>query len=356
MSDADMKLNSPVIESGIQLSKYNSMQVSAVAKKFTEVDNIDQILALFNAGYLKPDTFYTLGGGSNSLFIGDVSKLILKVNLMGIEEAPDENGYVIVKAGAGENWHKLVEYCVERNLGGIENLALIPGTVGAAPIQNIGAYGIELDQVFENLTAFDTEKGELVTFLKNDCRFSYRNSLFKENEFKNRYIITDVSLKLTVSNHAINTSYYALKENLEGNSINNPGIRDVFHAVVAVRQSKLPDPKVLGNAGSFFKNPIIGLDEYNRLIDLYPDMPSFPVDNKSIKIPAGWLIEKAGWKGKRKGAVGTYEKQALVIVNHGGATGKEVWQWAMDIRDSVYKIFEIQLDPEVNVIGAPVNG
>jgi UDP-N-acetylmuramate dehydrogenase len=356
MSDADMKLNNPVIESGIQLSTYNSMQVSAVAEKFTEVDNISKIRALYNSGYLKTDTFYVLGDGSNSLFIGDVSKLILKVNLKGIEIFPDDSGKVIIKAGAGENWHNLVEYCVERNLGGIENLALIPGTVGAAPIQNIGAYGVELDKVFESLTAFDTEKGEFVSFLKNDCKFSYRNSLFKENEFKNRYIITDVSLKLNSRNHAVNISYYALQDYLTGNSISDPGISDVFRAVVAIRQSKLPDPKVLGNAGSFFKNPIVSLEVYNRLIGLYPDMPSFPVDHESVKIPAGWLIEKAGWKGKRKGAVGTYEKQALVIVNHGGATGKEVWQWAMNIRESVHKMFDVQLDPEVNIIGISVNG
>lgn len=356
MSEADMKLNSTVIKSGIQLSKYNSMKVSATAEKFTEINSINDIRSLSSAGHLKPGSFYVLGGGSNSLFIGDVSKLIIKVNLKGIEVIPDKSENVIVKAGAGENWHNLVNYCVESNLGGIENLALIPGTVGAAPIQNIGAYGVELDQVFENLTAFDTERGELVTFLKNDCRFSYRNSLFKEDEFKNRYIITEVSFKLTDSNHTINTSYYALQEYLERNSINNPGISDVFHAVVAVRQSKLPDPKILGNAGSFFKNPVVGLDVYNRLIELYPDMPSFPVDSKSVKIPAGWLIEKAGWKGKRKGAVGTYEKQALVIVNHGGATGKEVWLWAMDIRESVNNMFEIQLDPEVNVIGTSMNG
>jgi UDP-N-acetylmuramate dehydrogenase len=244
----------------------------------------------------------------------------------------------------------VVRWAVQQNLGGIENLALIPGTTGAAPIQNIGAYGVELESVFDELRAFDMKTGEFVTFSKEECRFGYRDSVFKR-ELRGRMIVTSVRLKLQPSPHTIVQNYYALKNRFQEEGIENPGIRDVFDAVVAIRSSKLPDPKSLGNAGSFFKNPVVEPELFHRIRQENPKMPSFPAPGGKVKIPAGWLIEQAGWKGRRIGNVGTYKNQALVIVNHGGATGDEIAKHADRIRASVAETFGIELVPEVNIIG-----
>ncbi len=288
-----------------------------------------------------------LGGGSNVLPIGDIKRNVLKVELKGIRiEDLGEEGYIL-HAAAGEVWHPLVMFAIEHDMGGIENLSLIPGTVGAAPIQNIGAYGVELDTVFHSLEAVRIGTGEVVHFSKLDCGFGYRDSIFKR-EARDKYVITKVSFHLT-KNHHINTTYGAIQDvlNRENNSL--PTIRDVSNAVIEIRQSKLPDPAVIGNAGSFFKNPIIEKVHYENLLDTHPSLPSYPAGDDIVKIPAGWLIEQAGWKGKNIGQAGSYEKQALVLVNRGGATGIEIWNLAQEIIASVEEKFHVTLTPEVNL-------
>src|SRR6056297_1653875 len=271
------------------------------------------------------------------------------MSIPGIEVQNDKEDEVLVKSGAGVIWHDLVTYCVNRDFGGIENLALIPGTVGAAPIQNIGAYGVELRDSFHGLKAFVPETGVIKEFSVNECNFGYRDSIFK-NDLKGEVIITEVTLRLQKSPHKIEDSYYALREYFQANEITEPTIKDVYDAVVAIRESKLPNPELIGNAGSFFKNPIVKSSVYQKLKAEYSNMPSFEAGNGKIKIPAGWLIEQAGWKGKKVGNVGTYKNQALALVNHGGATGEEIYQHAMNIHESVKEKFGIELAPEVNVI------
>jgi len=288
-----------------------------------------------------------LGGGSNVLPMDDIHRDILKIELKGIklEEKPGQDP--LVHIGAGENWHQFVLWALDNDLGGVENLSLIPGTLGAAPIQNIGAYGVELDSVFDSLEAVRISDGEIVSFKKLDCDFGYRDSIFKR-EARDQYVITKVSLRLN-RHHIVNTSYGAIQDILREKEIENPTIRDVSDTVIQIRQSKLPDPAVIGNAGSFFKNPVISREEFETLKNDYPTLPSFPFDEHSVKVPAGWLIEQAGWKGKSIGKVGCYEKQALVLVNRGGATGIEVWNFAQRIIKSVGEKFGIELSPEVNI-------
>lgn len=289
-----------------------------------------------------------LGGGSNILPVGDIHRNILKIELKGIEVIDDRDD-VLVRVAAGEVWHEVVMWALDRNLGGIENLSLIPGTMGAAPMQNIGAYGVELESVFDHLVAMEIGTGQEKVFSKEECAFGYRDSVFKQNA-RDKYVITEVVLKLT-RDHKINTSYGAIQDVLRARSIEHPTIRDVSDAVISIRQSKLPDPAVIGNAGSFFKNPVIATGQYAQLKTEFPEIPGFPSGDEMTKVPAGWLIEQAGWKGKRIGNAGCYEKQALVLVNHGGATGNEVWNLAQEIIASVKQKFGIQLQPEVNLWG-----
>lgn len=288
-----------------------------------------------------------LGGGSNVLPIGDLKRNIIKVELKGVEVEEKLGQEPLVHVAAGENWHQFVLSAIEMSLGGVENLSLIPGTVGAAPIQNIGAYGVELDSIFESLEALRIGDGELVQFRKVDCGFGYRDSIFKR-EAKDKYVITSVSLSLN-RHHKVNTSYGAIQDVLREKEIINPTIRDVSDAVIAIRQSKLPDPAVIGNAGSFFKNPLIPKQHFEILKENFAGVPGYPAGEDHYKVPAGWLIEQAGWKGKRIGNAGCYEKQALVIVNHGGATGEEIWEFANGVIQSVEEKFGIGLSPEVNV-------
>ncbi len=288
-----------------------------------------------------------LGGGSNVLPIGDIKRNVLRVELKGVE-IEEENGMdPLIHVGAGENWHDLVMWALDRNLGGIENLSLIPGMMGAAPIQNIGAYGVELESVFHSLEAVKIGSGELVRFKKEACRFGYRDSIFRQEE-KGKYVITAVTLRLT-REHQTNISYGAIQETLNQRGITNPTIHDVSNAVISIRQSKLPDPAVIGNAGSFFKNPIIPVSHFESLKVAYPNLPGYPAGKEMIKVPAGWLIEQAGWKGKSVGNAGCYEKQALVIVNRGRASGEEIWALAQEIIRSVEEKFQIRLNPEVNI-------
>jgi UDP-N-acetylmuramate dehydrogenase len=339
----------PVIQENVNLRPYNTLSIEATANTFVEINKKSELETLFRQGFFSKSDPFILGGGSNILFKENPSRPILKVSICGIETADEDESCKQIRVGAGEVSHNLVEYAVQKGLGGIENLALIPGTVGAAPIQNIGAYGVEIEQVFTSLEYFNTESGKFITMLHNDCRFGYRDSIFK-HELKGKAIVTSVTLNLTKRNHQLNTGYYALQEWLEQNRINNPGIPDLFNAVVAIRKSKLPDPKEIGNAGSFFKNPVLEKDVFDNLRKNYPGVPFFETGDGGIKVPAGWLIEQCGWKGKKVGNTGTYRNQALVIVNFGSATGEEIYNLSKQIQASVSKKFGIRLVPEVTIV------
>ena len=343
------KLILPAVQKNVSLASMNTMGLPAKASEFVELQSEDELISLHKNGFFEKQKPFVLGGGSNVLFKHEVSKTVLKVSLKGIDIVKVEENSVLVKIGAGENWHRFVEWAVNHGYGGVENLALIPGTVGAAPIQNIGAYGVELKEVFEELICFDLKTGSFHQFTNQECKFGYRDSIFKK-ELEGHVIITSVTLRLTKKNHLLNTSYRSLKDLLKEKNIEKPTIRDIFNAVVAIRRSKLPDPKNLGNAGSFFKNPVLSKKSFERLLKNFSEVPHYPVDEENVKIPAGWLIEQAGWKGKRVGNVGTYENQALVIVNHGGATGDEVYRHALKVQQSVQEKFGIQLVPEVNIV------
>jgi UDP-N-acetylmuramate dehydrogenase len=287
-----------------------------------------------------------LGGGSNILPIGDIHRNVLRIEIKGIdilEDGPEP----LIAVAAGEVWHDFVMWALQHDLGGVENLSLIPGTIGAAPMQNIGAYGVELESVFHSLQAIELGTGKVTVFLKDQCKFGYRESIFKR-EVRDKYVITGVNVKLT-RDHKVQTSYGAIQDVLHAQGIHHPTIHDVSNAVIGIRQSKLPDPKVTGNAGSFFKNPVIPLDQFEKIKSAHPELPGYPAEEGYLKVPAGWLIEQAGWKGKRKGNAGCYEKQALVLVNYGGARGEEIWSLALDIISSVKERFQIELSPEVNI-------
>lgn len=327
----------------VSLKSFVTFGVEANCDHLYKVEDIEELKLA--AQYL--DNPLILGGGSNVLPIGDIHRNVLKIELKGIEIEEEEGKDPLVHFGAGENWHSIVLWALDRNLGGIENLSLIPGTIGAAPMQNIGAYGVELESVFHQLEAIEIGTGNIRRFNKQACKFGYRDSVFK-NEVKGQYIITGVTLKLT-RDHILNTSYGAIQDILKDRGISKPSIHEVSDAVIAIRQSKLPDPAVIGNAGSFFKNPVITKQQFDIIKESHPALPGYPADTEHMKIPAGWLIENAGWKGKSLGNVGCYEKQALVLVNHGGATGAEVWSLATQIINSVEENFNIRLSPEVNI-------
>lgn len=336
------------IKEKVDLSPYNTMGIHALVDFFVEVVNVSGMKEAITFSKENKLRTMILGGGSNVLFTTDFKGLIILNRIGGIDPVSESDDDVILKVGAGENWHEFVLYCVERGYGGIENLSLIPGTVGAAPIQNIGAYGVELVDVFVELEALDIETGELLTLSKSECNFGYRDSVFKR-ELKGKVIITSVTLKLTKSGDP-NFEYASLKQKLESKGITKPTIKEVSDAVVEVRQSKLPDPKEIGNTGSFFKNPVIPVFQYDELKHSFPELPGYPVTERQVKVPAGWLIEQAGWKGKRHGQAGVHDKQALVLVNHGNATGEELMELAGMVQDSVKEKFDISITPEVNLI------
>lgn len=309
-------------------------------------DQLDQLQLLWEE-YPAP---LILGGGSNILFCQNYQGLVLLNRLKGIElfPDPDHEQCMLLTAAAGESWHSLVMHAVNQGLGGVENLSLIPGTAGAAPIQNIGAYGVELKDSFHHLEALDLETGKISLFDRDNCMFGYRNSIFK-HEFKGKYLITAITLRLQ-KNPKLNTSYGAIGDTLEKMGITEPSVKAVSDAVIHIRQSKLPDPAVLGNAGSFFKNPEIPHKLFEQLQQEHPDIPGYPTQTDTVKIPAGWLIEKCGWKGRRFGNTGAHKDQALVLVNYGNATGLEIYEHAMRIIDNVKSRFEITLTPEVNIL------
>jgi UDP-N-acetylmuramate dehydrogenase len=330
------------------LKNLNTFGVEAKAKLFAEVFSEDELVKLLSDGNLKLEKKFILGSGSNILFTKDFDGLIIKVSISEINVIEENDELVLIEAGAGVIWNELVKFCVEKNFGGIENLTLIPGTVGAAPIQNIGAYGQELADTFFSLSGIFIKSGEKKTFSKSECRFAYRLSIFKE-EFKNEFIISSVRFKLSKSSKP-NSSYKVLSDYLSKKGIANPTIKDVSTAVAEIRRSKLPDPEKVGNAGSFFKNPEINHATFEELKLEFSDIVSFPSDSGHVKISAGWLIEKCGWKGKRAGDVGTSPDHALIICNFGNATGSEILEFAMRIKEEVANNFGIKLEEEVNIL------
>lgn len=329
------------IQENKSLKNHNTFGIDAKAKRFVEATKLNDLQKLVRT----EKDFFVLGGGSNLLLTRDIEKLVVHINLKGISIAQEDRQYIYITAMAGENWHEFVTYCVSKNYGGLENLSLIPGNVGTSPIQNIGAYGVELKDVFESLEALEIKTGELRKFYLDDCKFGYRDSVFK-NELKGEYIIVNVTFKLTKEQHQLNISYGAIKEHLKSGE---PTIQEIADAVIKIRSSKLPDPKVIGNSGSFFKNPIISVALFLVLKKKYPEIPNYPVSDTLVKIPAGWLIDQLGFKGKKFGSCGVYEKQALVLVNYGNATGKEVLDLSLHIKKQVKDHFGIELETEVNV-------
>ncbi|MDC6384375.1 UDP-N-acetylmuramate dehydrogenase [Flagellimonas taeanensis] len=335
------------IQENISLKSYNTFGIDVKARFFVEITGLAQLQKVLElTAYPKR---FIISGGSNMLLTKDIDALVMHIALKGISITEENGETVEIKAMAGENWHNLVMWSLDRGYGGLENLSLIPGNVGTAPIQNIGAYGVELKDIFVSCTAMDVETGELVAFDKENCEFGYRDSIFK-NGAKNKYIITSVNLRLTKKDHVLHTGYGAIEEELKNNGIVYPTIRDISNAVIAIRQSKLPDPKELGNSGSFFKNPVISKKKFDKFIKSHPKAPFYELDDDQYKIPAGWLIEQSGFKGKRFGDAGVHEKQALVLVNYGNATGKEILQLAENIQKEVQKNFGINIHPEVNII------
>jgi len=330
------------------LKNFNTFGVDVKAKLFVEVFSEDELIKLLSDEKFKFEKKIILGGGSNILFTKDFDGLIIKVCISYIKVLEKNDESVLIEAGAGVIWDDLVKFCVDKNYGGIENLTLIPGTMGAAPIQNIGAYGQELADSFISLNGVFIDNAETKSFNKNECRFSYRTSIFKE-ELKNNFVVTSVQLNLT-KNPKLNLTYKALSDFLAKNGIINPTIKEVSGAVAEIRKSKLPDPQKIGNAGSFFKNPVISEDSFRKLKAVYSDIVSFPSESGQIKISAGWLIEKFGWKGKRVGDVGTSADHALIICNFGNATGSEILEFAMRIKEEVSNKFGIKLEEEVNIL------
>jgi len=330
------------------LKNLNTFGVDVRAGYFTEIFSEIELEQILNYDEFKESNKFILGGGSNVLFTKDYDGLIIKNFIQSIRIIDENEKYVIVRAGAGVNWDDLVKHCVEKNWGGIENLSLIPGTVGAAPIQNIGAYGQELKNVFYNLEGVFIESGEKKICEISECNFDYRESVFK-GDLKDKFIITKVSLKLS-KKPEINISYPSVQEEIQKRKISKPSIEDIRKIVIDIRTSKLADPKIIGNAGSFFKNPVISINKFGNIKEKFPDLISHPVDKLNVKLPAAALIEKCGWKGKRVGNCGCYEKQPLVIVNYGGATADEILNLASSIKSSVEEKFEISLEPEVNLV------
>ncbi len=335
------------IEKNKSLRNYNTFGIDVKAREFISVETIDVLKDVLSK--YASEEIYILGGGSNILITKDIDKLVVYLNLKGISVISEDESEIVLEVMAGENWHELVLYCIENNYGGIENLSLIPGNTGTAPIQNIGAYGVELQDVFVSCVALEIETDKEKVFHKTDCKFGYRNSIFK-SEVKGEYIITSVRLRLTKRAHKKNISYGAISQVLAEKNIENPSIKEISDAVISIRQSKLPNPKVLGNSGSFFKNPVLSAEEFQQFRSNHPKAPFYEVSATQFKIPAGWLIDQAGFKGMRFGDAGIHDQQALVLVNHGNATGEEIWQLALKIQKKIKDDFGIYIEPEVNVI------
>ena len=335
------------INKDISLKKYNTFGIDVRAKYFYSVETIEQLNTLLKSLINKPK--FILGGGSNLLLTKNINAHVIYVNTKGIKVTSENKTHVNVSCAAGEEWHDFVLWTLKKGYGGIENLSLIPGKTGTAPIQNIGAYGVELKDIFVSCEAVERETLKTKIFTKEDCNFGYRDSVFK-NDYKDKYVITSVTLKLTKSNHSLNYSYGAIKQTLENRQVFTPTINDISDAVIKIREDKLPNPSDIGNSGSFFKNPIISLDHFKKLKSEFSDIPSYPINDNDVKVPAGWLIEKAGFKGLRLENYGVHNKQALVLVNFGGASGQQISDLSKSIQEVIKKIFKIDLIAEVNII------
>ncbi|MEP0987029.1 UDP-N-acetylmuramate dehydrogenase [Ekhidna sp.] len=337
-----------IVQQNVSLKPYNTFGLDENAGFLAIVNSIEDLDEIYQTGRFRSQKKMILGGGSNVLFTRGFTGIVAKNEIHGIQIQNETEEDVLVSVGAGENWHQFVLWCVEHGYGGVENLSLIPGTVGAAPMQNIGAYGTELKEVFHSLEAYEIKTGKTVSFFKEDCKFGYRYSVFK-GEIRDEYVITKVFFKLS-KKPVFNISYGAIKDTLNKMGVDELTLKNVSQAVINIRQSKLPDPMDIGNAGSFFKNPIVERLHFEALEAEFDDIKSYPIDQEKVKIPAGWLIEKAGWKGYRDGDIGVHEKQALVLVNHGMGRGKEIFKLAKEIQKSIQNKFGIDLEREVNVI------
>lgn len=336
-----------VIKKNISLKAYNTFGIDVKASRFVSIASLYELKQLLNS----EKDFFLISGGSNLLLTRDIERLVVHINIQGISIDHEEENTVDLTVNAGENWHEFVLWCISENYGGLENLSLIPGNVGTSPIQNIGAYGVEVKDCITKVEALEIATNKLVSFSNEACNFGYRNSIFK-NEVKGKYILTSVSFKLTTKNHQLTTSYGAIENELAIQKIKIPTLKNISDAIIRIRKSKLPDPKEIGNSGSFFKNPVISKTQFLRLQKENPSIPNYPVSETEIKVPAGWLVEQSGFKGKRFGDAGVHEKQALVLVNYGSATGIEIFQLAEKIQQTVFKKFEIALEIEVNVVAS----
>lgn len=332
----------------ISLKPFNTFGIDVNAKYFIEIFSEIDLILLLKSDIFNTHSHLILGGGSNVLLTNHIEGLVIKISIKKNEILIDDANYNYVKSGSGVLWHDFVLFCLENNLSGVENLSLIPGTVGAAPMQNIGAYGVELKDVFQSLEALEIETSKITTFSGSDCEFGYRESVFK-NKYKNKYIIISVTFKLPKKTN-YNISYGAIKDEIQKFENKEINAKNISLAVINIRKSKLPDPKILGNSGSFFKNPEIKQKDFEVLKAKYPLIPHYPAGNNQIKLAAGWLIEQCGWKGKKVGNTGSHKDQALVLVNYGNASGIEIWNLAMDIQKSVLEKFNINITPEVNII------
>ncbi|MDB9724167.1 UDP-N-acetylmuramate dehydrogenase [Polaribacter sp.] len=333
------------IQQNISLKKYNTFGISVNAKRFISVDSVYELQQLLKV----EKNLFLISGGSNMLLTKDIETLVVHIDIKGISIDKEDEKAVYLTVNAGEDWHEFVLWCISNEYGGIENLSLIPGNVGTCPIQNIGAYGVEVKDTITKIEGLEVASGKLVTFSNKACKFGYRNSIFK-NSHKGKIILTSVGFKLTKKEHQLNTSYGAIEAELISKEITKPTLKNISDAIIAIRKSKLPDPKEIGNSGSFFKNPVISQSKFLELQKKYPKVPSYSVSNADVKVPAGWLIEQAGFKGKRFGNCGVHEKQALVLVNYGDASGKEIYKLAQKIQESILHTFGISLEIEVNII------
>lgn len=337
------------IKENVDLFPFNTFGIHAKGRHLVTVASVEQARAVFRSDWFRKNDHLILGGGSNILLTKDFEGLVIKNEIKGIATVTEDDAFLQLKVGSGENWHRLVMYCVEHDLGGIENLSLIPGTVGAAPMQNIGAYGVEIREVIADVEAIEMSTGLIRNFSREECAFGYRESIFKQH-LKDRFFISSITLTLTKKDHRFNVSYGAIKDVLVEKQVKDLSIRAISEAVIEIRRKKLPDPLMIGNAGSFFKNPSIDSAAFEALKKKYPTIPSFPGENNLVKIPAAWLIEQCGWKGKTLDNIGVHKHQALVLVNYGNGDGKKIWALAMEIQSSVKEKFDIRLQPEVNVI------
>ncbi len=340
------------VQENISIKQYNTFGISVYANLFAKFNSVDELSELleFNNRTTNNQQRSTLilGGGSNILFTKDFNGLVLKNEIKGIKTIKEDLHHVYVQAGAGENWHQFVLYCLQHGLAGVENLSLIPGNVGASPMQNIGAYGAEIKDVFYSLEAYHIRDKRIINFTLNDCEFGYRDSVFKR-KFKDQFVITDVTFRLNRI-PGYNISYGAIGQELEKMGVKNLSLQAVSQAVINIRSSKLPDPALIGNAGSFFKNPEISSHQFHELTRMFPGIVGYALPNGNVKLAAGWLIEYTGWKGFRKGDAGCHEKQALVLVNYGNATGSELFDLSEEILQSVKERFGVMLEREVNII------